>query len=32
MNKGAKTTVAVLIALSGIIAAGLAVWWKLFAA
>lgn len=29
MTKGAKTALAVLIALAGIVAAGWAVWWKL---
>lgn len=31
MSKEIKTTIATLIALSGIIAAGVAVWWQLFA-
>jgi hypothetical protein len=31
MNKQVKTALAALIALSGILAAGFAVWWKLLA-
>ncbi len=31
MNKEVKTAIAALIAFSGIIAAGVAVWWKLLA-